>query len=494
MAVQRIAGPNRVETAIAFALFAVDQLGFRLDHVNLASGGATAFPDTLALGPHAGLERAPILLTGGGPDLDAPLQAFFAQSGPCTVQSLHVAGGTAPLPQAIVDGVRAATPYDPACNPATAPTVPPVPPTLGPEPSEGFGGLTVTAAAPTSPVGQELAVTVERAGSSDEVQVEVYRELEPASGTVLRTLVAESRVTLAGGTATLGYTSESPDPHLIVACVVPTGEHCTTGLEVEIDPVPVQLRDDVEALAFTNVTWTAALQAPLSGPPLGTDADGTGVLHASRVGDQLCYGFTGVSGITLPASGATLVSVADGTTVATLTPPGADGTSSGCTAADVAALDLLDNTVPEHQFRVEVSGGALAGPVIASSHAPVTSGVAELSGAAIAGGAPSPASGFAAISAAFSYNFLCSEILLDGVTLPATGAAIHRGGPDGSGPAVIELTLPGTSTGTYGCVGPEQLTAAAAPDEIATISNDPTGYAVVVTTAEGSLSGPLTSP
>ncbi len=496
LAVQRIAGPNRVETAIAFALFAVDQLGFRLDHVNLASGGATAFPDTLALGPHAGLERAPILLTGGGAELDAPLQAFFTQSGPCTVQSLHVAGGTAPLSQAIVDGVRAATPYDPGCNPATAPTVPPVPPgggTEGPEPSEGFGGLTVTAA-PTSVVGQELTVTVERAGSSEEVQVEVYRELEPASGTVVRTLVAESRVTLAGGTATLGYTSESPDPHLIVACVVPAGEHCTTGLELEVDPRAVQLRDDVEALAFTTTTWTATLQAPLSGPPLGTDPDAQGVLHASRVDDQLCYGFTGVSGIALPASGATLVAVADGATVATLTPPGADGTSSGCTAADPAALDLLDNTVPEHQFRVEVSGGALAGPVVASSHVPMTSGVASLSGAAISGGAPSPASGFAAISATFSYGFLCSEILLDGVTLPATSAAIHRGGPDGSGPAVVELTQPGAPTGTYGCVGPEQLTAAAAPDEIAMISNDPTGYAVVVTTAEGSLSGPLIRP
>ena len=141
LAVQRIAGPNRVETAIAFALFAVDQLGFRLDHVNLASGGATAFPTRWPSARTRGLERAPILLTGGGADLDAPLQAFFTQSGPCTVQSLHVAGGTAPLPRPS-STVRAATP---TTRPATPPPHRPCRPYprrrhRGPEPPRASAG------------------------------------------------------------------------------------------------------------------------------------------------------------------------------------------------------------------------------------------------------------------------------------------------------------------------------------------------------------------
>lgn len=61
MTVRRVAGPNRQVTAIRVWEFAEQELGWILGHVNLARGDAPV--DALAGGPHAGREKAPILLT-----------------------------------------------------------------------------------------------------------------------------------------------------------------------------------------------------------------------------------------------------------------------------------------------------------------------------------------------------------------------------------------------------------------------------------------------
>lgn len=93
-------GANRFLTANAIADFAYDELDFDATHVNLAR--SDRFADALAGGPHAGEERAPILLTT--PDaLSVPTRDYLAsRSG--TLTDGHIFGGTA----AVSDATKAA--------------------------------------------------------------------------------------------------------------------------------------------------------------------------------------------------------------------------------------------------------------------------------------------------------------------------------------------------------------------------------------------------
>jgi putative cell wall-binding protein len=59
--VQRLGGKDRTDTAVQVANFERDNLQFSTSHVELARGDL--FPDSLSGGPHAGHERAPVLLT-----------------------------------------------------------------------------------------------------------------------------------------------------------------------------------------------------------------------------------------------------------------------------------------------------------------------------------------------------------------------------------------------------------------------------------------------
>lgn len=61
LTVDRIAGADRTETARLFAEYAVSNLGFRDEGMDVARGDL--YPDALAGGPHAGDDKHPILLT-----------------------------------------------------------------------------------------------------------------------------------------------------------------------------------------------------------------------------------------------------------------------------------------------------------------------------------------------------------------------------------------------------------------------------------------------
>ena len=60
IATTRVAGADRTETSRLFAEYALQKLGFTNTHVNVARGDL--YPDALAGGPHAGKEKAPIVL------------------------------------------------------------------------------------------------------------------------------------------------------------------------------------------------------------------------------------------------------------------------------------------------------------------------------------------------------------------------------------------------------------------------------------------------
>lgn len=510
--VQRVSGPDRVATALAFARFTYDQMGFRQDTLNLASGAATAFPDTLSLGPQGGLERGAILLTSGGDTLDPALEAFFTATGPCTVRLLSVAGGTAVVSDAVVDGVRAAVRYEPACEPGPEPTPSPggsggpgapgdpgEPPT---EPEEPVGGLTVTPADTSPMVGEELAVEI---AGADPVRVEVYEEVDDGAGGTSRLLRDAVEATLNGGPYTYTYTSNAPRTERIVACVVPEGESCTTVTDDPLDAGEVFLRDDVEAIASATVTWTASQLAPLVSGPEGDD-DATGVVHTAVSGDLLCYGIAGVTGLALPATAAT-VRDAEGTVVAALSPPavvgdplapGDVGGAAGCVeGVDPAVLSSLGGTPEAFTARIDTDehpDGALAAPLRTASSIGRALALADLSGAALGEDGAIAGLGTVSVSVDTTRGLICAGAFVRGVELPATALRVHRGGPDGAGPAVLELPPPNATGEVFGCVGAEGLTAAASATEVADLAATPSDYSVVVTTPDGALSGPLVTP
>lgn len=105
IAVRRIGGADRQETARLVADLAVDTLGWPGTHANVARGDH--FADALAGGWHAGVERGPILLTASpaalGPHADAWLRSRSA-----TVATIDVLGGTVAVSDAVVDAAVAA--------------------------------------------------------------------------------------------------------------------------------------------------------------------------------------------------------------------------------------------------------------------------------------------------------------------------------------------------------------------------------------------------
>jgi Zn-dependent M28 family amino/carboxypeptidase/putative cell wall-binding protein len=105
--VERVFGRTRVGTAAELAALAVERYGFTTSHVNVARGDD--FPDALAIGPHAGAERAPILLTNSptGPDDGTGSNAAFLEAADC-LRAIHVAGGVAAVTPEAEQALRTA--------------------------------------------------------------------------------------------------------------------------------------------------------------------------------------------------------------------------------------------------------------------------------------------------------------------------------------------------------------------------------------------------
>ena len=111
VATTRLAGATRQGTAVAFAKYAVDELGFTRLHVNLARGDVLA--DAMAAGPHGGVERSPILLTVSNGQLGAVTRDYLVQES-ITLESADVVGGPAAVSAEVVaEATDAANSNDP---------------------------------------------------------------------------------------------------------------------------------------------------------------------------------------------------------------------------------------------------------------------------------------------------------------------------------------------------------------------------------------------
>jgi putative cell wall-binding protein len=93
IAVERIAGPTRWDTAVALADLAADRYGFPASHVDVTTG--LNFPDALAAGPHAGRTRSLLLLTTTAQLPGVVTDLLHRRAS--TVGSGHVIGGRTAL-------------------------------------------------------------------------------------------------------------------------------------------------------------------------------------------------------------------------------------------------------------------------------------------------------------------------------------------------------------------------------------------------------------
>lgn len=97
-----------------------------------------------------------------------------------------------------------------------------------------------------------------------------------------------------------------------------------------------------------TVSLTGAAEVPGPGDP---DGSGTASFTFNQGQGEVCF-WISVENITLPATGAHIhvASVTDfGPVVIPLTPPGADGTSSGCVPADPALIKSIRKN-PENYY------------------------------------------------------------------------------------------------------------------------------------------------
>lgn len=101
----RVFGKDRQETATQIADFTVRSLGWGRSHVNLARGDD--FADALAGGPHAGVERTPVLLTVDANALGAPTVAWLQKNNDA-IASIDVFGGKKAISDAVVEQARQA--------------------------------------------------------------------------------------------------------------------------------------------------------------------------------------------------------------------------------------------------------------------------------------------------------------------------------------------------------------------------------------------------
>jgi putative cell wall-binding protein len=97
--VERIAGQDRTETAVAIAKWAIANVGFSAKHLNVVRGDR--FTDAAAAAAHAAVERSPLLTTTSPTVIGPGLEAWMAEMG-TTVKSIDVIGDTSAVSDAVV--------------------------------------------------------------------------------------------------------------------------------------------------------------------------------------------------------------------------------------------------------------------------------------------------------------------------------------------------------------------------------------------------------
>ncbi|MBW3665915.1 MAG: cell wall-binding repeat-containing protein [Actinobacteria bacterium] len=300
----RVSGEDRVETAVAIARFARDQLGWGTEVLNFAVGAN--FPDALSLGARAGLLRSPVLLTWDPETLDSRAAALapFLESLGCEVELVRVAGGPAAVRVAAEFQLRRLATEDGACD-------------LTLDPSEA-----------TNPAATDHSVTATVAGHAVDrlpdvpVRFEVYRSTDGGDDFGAVPVVTDTVTTDDDGEATLDYDGPATAAvDRIVACVDDTADGCATVTAGNVVTDPDDVADTADATWEAGAPDTLVLEPESATNTVGEDHTVTATLTDSSgnpvSGADVRFEVTG-AGDPTPASG-TDTTDANGTATFTFT-------------------------------------------------------------------------------------------------------------------------------------------------------------------------------
>ena len=196
-----------------------------------------------------------------------------------------------------------------------------------------------------------------------------------------------------------------------------------------------------------QISMTGEAETP-AGDPVAT---GTSTVRMRAGQGQVCFQLAATN---LPQAVAAHIhagaSGVAGPVVIPLTTPGADGTSSGCTPAARILVGRILKAPASYYVNIhtaEFQGGAIRGQLTGTS--PDAFGwVASI---ALKGSTEPNASGTAVVRIRKDAGTVCYRLHAANITLPATAAHIHRGGPTVNGPVVVGFTAPAASGDSSGC-------------------------------------------
>ena len=235
---------------------------------------------------------------------------------------------------------------------------------------------------------------------------------------------------------------------------------------------PKSLLATTGGTAFT-VALTGETETP-TGDPVAT---GEAKIRLRAGQGQLCYR---ISATNLPAAAAAHIHAGAagtaGNVVVPLKTPNAAGNSSGCAAASRSLVQAILADPASHYVNVHTSefpAGAIRGQLTGTS----TSSFGTVFTPTLKGTSEPNASGTAIVRIRKDAGLVCYRLRVANVTLPTTGAHIHRGATGVNGPVVVAFAAPGSTGTSSGCVA----STAALIDEILA---SPAGFYVNVHTTE----------
>jgi len=193
------------------------------------------------------------------------------------------------------------------------------------------------------------------------------------------------------------------------------------------------------------------------------DPEGVGAATVRVRETEICFDIN-VTGVELPAAAAHIHEApvgVNGDIVVPLTPPGADGRSSGCvTDVDPALLEALRSTPEDYYVNVHTSAypaGAVRGQLQwaeteGSLFATSLDGQQEIGPDGQPGAGDPDGRGVSTVAVMPDAGRVCFEIWVQGIALPATAAHIHAAPAGQNGDIVVPLTAPDATGRSNGCV------------------------------------------
>ena len=300
---------------------------------------------------------------------------------------------------------------------------------------------------------------------------------------VLLALVVAAATTLTTATAATDAkrtichrTASAKTPYVKISVAA---KQLTAHLKHAPDIYPVPAGGCPKSLLATTggTAFTVALTGETETPTGDPVATGTATIRARAGQGQICYRLAAAN---LPAAAAAHIHAGAagtaGNVVVPLKTPNAAGASAGCAIVSrtlVRALLADPGSYYVNVHTAEFPAGAIRGQLTGTS----TTSFGTVFSLTLKGTTEPNASGTAGLRLRKDVGMVCYRLRVAGVTLPTTGAHIHRGAAGSNGPVVVAFAAPGATGSSSGCA----TSTATLIDEIAA---SPAGFYVNVHTTQ----------